>query len=70
MQVWDVLRPGIDFYCTHLVRVINFLGALFVKSPFFVTKDDVERVGGAEGGALSCGIHFHAYGCLTLGAHT
>mmetsp|Transcript_20581 Transcript_20581/g.53680 ORF Transcript_20581/g.53680 Transcript_20581/m.53680 type:complete len:859 (+) Transcript_20581:104-2680(+) len=42
-ELWDVLQPGINFYCHHLVRVISFLGGIFIKSPFFVTKDDVQR---------------------------
>jgi len=35
------------------VRVVQFLGGIFVKSPFFVTKDDVERVSGGVQGAQS-----------------
>lgn len=45
MQLWERIEPGIRFYCHHLVRIITFLGSLFGKSPFFVTKDDVEKVG-------------------------
>jgi len=49
-QLLGALKAGIAFYCHHLERVVQFLGDLFIVSPFFVTQDVVDKVGCAVGG--------------------
>ncbi len=41
-QATAVVAAAADFFVSHLCRVVQFLGVLFTKSPFFITADDAE----------------------------
>lgn len=62
-QALEALQPACQFYTHHLVRVVHFLGDLFVRSPFFITQDAAEAA--VRLCACTClhacvGAHMHA----------
>ncbi|GFR46724.1 hypothetical protein Agub_g8347 [Astrephomene gubernaculifera] len=48
-QLVEVVEPAIQFYCEHMLRVIQFIGDVFQHSPFFVSKEDIEGHGAGDG---------------------
>jgi hypothetical protein len=39
--VAQLVSEATAFYTAHLTRVVSFLGDIFIKSPFFITKEEV-----------------------------
>ncbi|GAX80561.1 hypothetical protein CEUSTIGMA_g7998.t1 [Chlamydomonas eustigma] len=54
-EVMSVLRPAIEFYAYHLLRCLEFLGSIFIKSPFFLDAD-AEVVSSPVGGSPNSSI--------------
>lgn len=59
-QVMAVMQPAVEFYCRELVRVVQFLGDIFSRSPFLVTSDQVQAAAAGAGSAVVGGAQQRA----------